>query len=56
MTESFGTKYFGFIASSFGITLIVLLGMTLWILWTYRARKKALAKLEATGFRRASSK
>lgn len=55
MSGIFGTKYFGFIASSFGITLAVLLGATLWILWTYRARKKALAKLEAAGIKRASS-
>ena len=54
MSELFGTQYFGFIASSFGVTLIVLLGMTIWILMTYRARHKALAKLEAAGIKRAN--
>ncbi len=56
MNEIFGTQYFGFIASSFGITLFVLLAITFWILWTHRARRKALAKLEAAGIKRASSK
>ena len=54
MSDLFGTKYFAYIASSFSITLFVLLAMTLWILWTHRARKKALAKLEAAGIKRAN--
>ena len=54
MSELFGTQYFGFIASSYGITFIILLAITLWILMTYRARQKTLAKLEAAGIKRAS--
>jgi len=55
MSELFGTKHFAFIASSFGVTLVVLLGITLWVLLTYSSRKKALAKLEKAGIKRANN-
>ena len=54
MTSLFGTKYFGFIMSAYGITIVVLLILTFWILMTYRARKGQLVKLEEAGIKRAS--
>ena len=54
MTSLFGTKYFGFIMSAYGITIVVLLILTFWILMTYRARKRQLVKLEESGIKRAS--
>ena len=54
MTYLFGTKYFGFILSAYGITALVLLALTIWILLSYRNRKRQLVKLEQAGFKRAS--
>ena len=54
MTSIFGAKYFGFIASAYGITFVTLLALCLWILLTARARKKTLARLEADGLKRGS--
>lgn len=54
MSALFGTKYFGFIASSFAITLVVLLAMVVWVLVTYSKRKRDLARLEQAGLRRAA--
>lgn len=54
MDALFGTKYFGFIASSYGITAVVLLIMVAWVLLTQRARRRQLAALEEAGVRRAS--
>ena len=54
MTALFGTKYFGFILSAYGITAFVLLAVTIWILVTHRSRKKQLAELEKAGMKRAS--
>lgn len=55
MEAIFGTKYFWFIASSYSATFAVLMLMVVWVLLTYSRRKKALAKLEQAGLRRASS-
>ena len=54
MTSLFGTEYFGFIASAYGVTTIVLLALVGWILVTYSHRKKALLALEQAGLKRAS--
>ncbi|MEP0943286.1 MAG: heme exporter protein CcmD [Rhizobiaceae bacterium] len=54
MTSLFGTKYFGFIVSAYGITTVVLLLMVAWILLVHRSRKKQLARLEEAGIKRAS--
>ena len=54
MTVLFGTKYFGFILSAYGITAAVLLVLTIWILLTHQSRKRQLAKLEEAGIKRAS--
>jgi heme exporter protein D len=54
MNTLFGTKYFGFIFSAYGITAVVLLGLLIWIVATYRGRRRQLAKLEAAGIKRAS--
>lgn len=52
--ELFGERYFGFIASSYSVTFVVLAAMVLWVILTHRARRATLAKLEAAGIRRAS--
>ena len=54
MTTLFGAKYFGFIASSYGITFVVLFAVIIWIMAIYRHRKLSLKKLEEAGIRRAS--
>lgn len=54
MTALFGTKYFGFIASSYAITTVVLILMVIWVLATHARRKRELRLLEEAGIRRAS--
>ncbi len=54
MTALFGTKYFGFILSAYGITAAVLIVLTVWIFTTHTRRKQQLAKLEEAGLKRAS--
>ena len=54
MTELFGTEYFGFIASSYGVVTFVLLALLTWVNVTYAKRKRDLAKLEQAGIKRAS--
>ncbi len=54
MTTLFGSKYFAFILSAFGITAAVLVLMTLWILIVYRVRRRQLDQLEKAGLKRAS--
>lgn len=46
MNALFGTQYFGFIAASYGVTVLVLIAMTLWVLVTHRSRQRKLAQLE----------
>lgn len=55
MSAMFGTKYFGFIASAYGATFVVLAGMVLWVLWTQAKRKRDLAVMEKLGLRRGTS-
>ncbi len=55
MTALFGTKYFGFIASAYGITGAVLLGLIIWVFVTQHRRRVALAALERDGLRRADN-
>ena len=54
MTALFGTKYFGFILSAYGITAIVLLVLTAWVFAVHRSRKRQLARLEEAGIKRVS--
>ena len=54
MSELFGTKYFGFILSAYGITFVVLALMIIWVLATYSRRKRDLARMEEAGLKRAS--
>ena len=56
MNALFGTKYFAFIASSYAITFVVLVFLTVWIVLTYKKRQRDLAMLEAAGLRRAGAK
>lgn len=56
MTNLFGTQYFGFILSAYGITVVVLVALTISILITHRRRKNQLAELEKVGLKRASGK
>jgi len=53
MSELFGAKYFGFILSAYGITAVVLVMMTLWILVVHKMRQQKLAELEKAGMKRA---
>ncbi|MEP1207045.1 MAG: heme exporter protein CcmD [Rhizobiaceae bacterium] len=53
MSALFGTKYFGFILSAYGITTAVLVVLTLWILVVHRSRLQKLAELEKAGMKRA---
>ena len=54
MTELFGTEYFGFIASAYGVVTIVLLALLVWVNVTYSQRKSTLERLEQAGIKRAS--
>lgn len=56
LEELFGSRYFGFIASSYAVTFAVLILMVIWVLVTHSRRKSALAKLEKAGLRRANAK
>jgi len=56
MIELFGTKYFGFIATSYAITACVLLAMIVWVVTNYYRHKTTLRRMEQAGLRRASSK
>lgn len=54
MTDLFGSEYFFFVASAFGITAAVLVVLTGWIVATYISRKKQLQALERAGLKRVS--
>ncbi|MEO1397984.1 MAG: heme exporter protein CcmD [Pseudomonadota bacterium] len=54
LTELFGERYFGFIASSYAVTAIVLIALIVWVVLTHRSRRATLGRLEAAGIRRAS--
>ncbi len=54
MTALFGTEYFGFIVSAYGVVTFVILALLAWVHLTYAARKRDLAKLEQAGLKRGS--
>jgi len=54
MNVLFGDRYFTFILSSYSVTAAVLIALTVWVFVTNRARRQSLARLEASGLRRAS--
>ena len=43
-----------YVASAYGVSILVLAGLATWILVDQRARKRELAQLEASGIRRRS--
>ena len=47
--------YFGFIASAYGISALLLAGLALWIVLDARAQRRAISALEEKGVRRRSS-
>jgi len=54
MSVLFGSKYFGFILSAYGITAAVLVALTVWILVVHKMRRRQLSQLEKAGMKRAS--
>lgn len=48
--------YTGFIAASYGIVLLTVLALILWIILDGKAQAKALAELEARGITRRSAR
>ena len=50
----FGAKYFGYIASAWGVSLAALVLMALWVRASHRARRRELERLERAGLRRAA--
>ena len=54
MSALFGTKYFGFILSAYAITTLALVLLTVWLVLTYRSRRRQLDKLDKAGVRRAA--
>lgn len=49
-------SHLGYVALSYGVTVVVLGALMAWILLDQRARKRELAELEAAGVRRRSQK
>jgi heme exporter protein D len=45
-----------FVATAYGISAIVIAGLILWIVLDGRAQRRDIAKLEASGVRRRSSR
>jgi len=52
----FDDKYFSYIASSYSITFIVLLGLVAWVTFQHRAYNSKLSALEKQGITRRSGK
>lgn len=50
------TAHLLYVSAAYGIAVIVLAGLAIWILADQRARKRELAQLEAAGIRRRSDK
>ena len=46
----------GFIVAAYAVTVVVLLGMVVWIILDGRAQKRRIAELEARGIRRRSAR
>jgi heme exporter protein CcmD len=47
--------YFGFVASAYLISALLLAGLALWIVFDARAQRRAIAALEEKGVRRRST-
>ena len=45
-----------FVSAAYGVTVLVLAGISLWLAADHRARKRELADLEARGVRRRSAR
>ncbi len=56
MMSFFEEKYFGYIASAYGITLVVFVGLIIWVLIQQRAYQAKLARMEKQGITRRSSR
>ncbi len=52
----FDEKYFSYIASSYGITFLVLAGLVGWIMFQHRLHNAKLTALEKQGITRRSGK
>lgn len=46
--------HFGFVAASYGLSAIGMLGLAAWILLDQRARRREMAELESKGIKRRS--
>ena len=51
----FDEKYFGYIASAYGITFLVFAGLIIWVLAMHRNYRHQLSRLEEMGIKRRSS-
>ncbi|RCS24961.1 heme exporter protein CcmD [Phyllobacterium salinisoli] len=49
-------NHLAFVLSSYGVSLVVLLGLVAWLLIDQRAQRTELQRLEAQGIRRRSQK
>jgi len=56
MMSFYQDKYFGYVASSYGITLVVFIGLIIWVLVLQRTYRAKLARLEKQGITRRSSR
>lgn len=45
-----------YVSTAYGVTALVLIGLIGWLVTDYRARKRELAELEASGVRRRSDR
>ena len=54
MNALFGTKYFGFIFSAYAVATLALVLLTVWLVVTYRRRKRQLDRLDQMGVKRAA--
>ncbi|EBV3599994.1 heme exporter protein CcmD [Salmonella enterica subsp. enterica serovar Virchow] len=50
------SPHFWYVASAYGVSALVLGGLTLWLIVDAAARKRELAVLEASGLRRRSDR
>jgi heme exporter protein CcmD len=56
MMSIFEEKYFGYIASAYGITLVVFIGLIIWVVVQQRGHQAKLARMEKQGITRRSSR
>jgi len=52
----FDDKYFAYVTSSYGITLVIFVGLVIWIMAQHRGLKSKLVGLEKQGITRRSDK